>query len=52
MIIMKRETILFSPTRQKTRAIELYSNESPFKARKIEPKTRYSRKIKHPKKDW
>jgi len=49
---MKKEVIHLQVGRPKTRAIELYSADTPFRPKKIELKTRYKRKEKHPKKDW
>lgn len=52
MIIMKKETIHITLPRQKTRAIEFYIHGTPFKPKRVENKTRYKRKEKHPKKDY
>lgn len=46
---MKKETLSFKLNRRKTRAIELYINDTPFKPRRVESKLHYKRKAKHPK---
>jgi hypothetical protein len=48
---MKKETISVKLDRRKTRALELYSNNSPFKPRIVASKLQYKRKAKHPKQE-
>jgi len=48
---MKREILHITFSRKKTRAIELYAHGTPFKAKRVEDKTRYKRKAKHQKRD-
>lgn len=48
---MKKEIISAKLERQKTRALELYSNNSPFKPKIVTSKLQYRRKAKHPKKE-
>lgn len=50
--IMKKETIHITLERRKTRVLEFYAHGTPFKPKRVEDKTRYKRKAKHPKKDW
>jgi len=52
MLIMKKEIIHLSLARRKTRAIELYASNSPFKPKKVESKLLYKRKAKHSKRDF
>ena len=47
---MKKETISLKLGRRKTRAIEFYTNDSPFKPKRVESKLQYKRKAKHPNK--
>lgn len=50
--IMKRETIHITLGRRKTRVLEFYTQGTPFKPKRVEDKTRYKRKAKHPKQDY
>lgn len=52
MNIMKKETIHITLGRRKTRALEFYTQGTPFKPKRVEIKTRYKRKAKHPKRDY
>ena len=52
MIIMKKEIIHIALERPKTRVLEFYAHGTPFKPKRVEPKTRYKRKAKHPKQDF
>ena len=49
MCIMKKETLSFKLGRRKTRAIELFTSDTPFKPKRVESKLHYKRKAKHPK---
>ncbi len=37
--------------RPRRRAVELYARDTPFRGRSERDRTRYSRKVKHPRKD-
>lgn len=47
--IMKKETIHITLGRRKTRVSEFYVQDTPFRPKRVELKTRYKRKPKHPK---
>ena len=49
---MKKEVIHLQLSRTKTRAHQALFGDTPFRPKKVELKTRYKRKAKHPKKDW
>lgn len=49
---MKKETIHFTFARPKNRAHFVLFGDTPFKPKKVELKTGYKRKPKHPNKDW
>ena len=49
---MKKEIIHITLGRRKTRVLEFYAHGTPFKPKRVEDKTRYKRKAKHPKQDY
>jgi len=50
---MKKETLHFTLERPKHRAHKvLFENDSPFKCKRVEPKTQYRRKPRFGKKEW
>jgi hypothetical protein len=50
--MMKKEVIQFKVDRPKSRAHGVLYGDTPFRPKKIELKTRYKRKEKHPNKDY
>lgn len=49
---MKKETLHITLERRKTRVLEFYTQGTPFKPKRVELKTRYKRRAKHPKRDF
>ena len=48
---MRPITFVLQIPRQRRRAVELYSRDTPFKSRAEQSKIVYNRKIKHPARD-
>jgi hypothetical protein len=50
---MKPTKFIFeAPRRSRRRAIELYDNDTPFRPKRERSALSYTRKIKHPQRDW
>jgi len=49
---MKTHTFVVQVPRQRRRALELFSRDTPFRARTQRDQTTYTRKTKHRSRDW